>query len=110
MNGKKIISVYSELQPDEPNQGYVSDDSRLEQRRPNTSALGIEKVKESISEFSNTITELLSSLPDNETGFSVDQIEAHAFIDFEGGIHLIGAKFGSKIQGGLKFVWRRTSK
>lgn len=106
----KTITVYSELLPDKQRTPYQSDDSRLEQRRSPSSTLSVDKIRESITEFSNTISEILSSLPENENGFSVDQIEAHAVVDFEGGIQLLGAKLGASVEGGLKFVWRRSKK
>lgn len=110
MNNRETITIYSELHPQSSAAGYRSDDSRLEQSRSPSNSARIEKVKKSISDFSDAVSEILSSLPTNESGFSVDQIEAHAFIDYEGGIQLIGAKFGASVQGGLKFVWRRAKK
>jgi hypothetical protein len=101
------VTVFSELLPVGMGSGYTSDESRLEQRGEPSRRISLEKVKESISQFSSLMSQILSSMPQADKGFQVEEVQVHAFIDVEGGIQLLGAKFGSTVEGGLKFVWKR---
>jgi hypothetical protein len=108
MKKTKTITVYSELMELEAYKSYKSDESRLQQFRSPIANLPLTKVKKSIADFSEVMSEILASMPQKKEGFQLDEIRIHTLMNIDGDIQFLGAKLGALVEGGIEFVWKKS--
>ena len=104
------VKIYSEIHPQDAKKGYPPDDSKFEMSWRSPEEVSIDKVRKSIIKLNDLMSEILSEIPKTDSGFEIDEVKIHALMDRNGGISILGASFGGKVEGGIQLIWKRKTK